>query len=312
MIRANASDTTITTNELKVVFPYESYLKIMRYAQICDAEITGFADVDYNPETNQFNVGEVYLLDQISAPAEVDMDADTIDAFNVQMIQNGATQLPRLWWHSHVNMGTFFSGTDLQAIEDLKNESFTIAVVVNKKYELKASLKIYKPIPIYKDDIKVMILPEPMPEDLVAEVEEKVKSRSYTYTHTPYTQQNEDMPKLGAGQQNFDFHQHSKISKKARKRLEKQKTKLESLRTHYLSCSLGLEKCKTCTLYWDEIMADDHDPKTCNLGYFECMQCQEVNVLDLSMTKGKGDIDDEMEAEIARALREEEGRNLDD
>src|SRR5690606_39103776 len=100
--------------------------------------------------------------------------------FSVECIKNGMTQLPRLWWHSHNNMGAFFSGTDDTAIEDLANDSFTIALVINKRAEMKAVLRVYHPIDALVD--LEIVIDEPrddIPEEILAEVVEKVKEKPF-------------------------------------------------------------------------------------------------------------------------------------
>lgn len=40
------------------------------------------------------------------------------------------------WWHSHVNMGVFWSGTDMDTIRQIGSQGFVVATVFNKKNEM--------------------------------------------------------------------------------------------------------------------------------------------------------------------------------
>lgn len=166
----------ITDEKPKLLIPIESFRKIMAYTQLAEGEITGFADVEYNVERENFVVGEVYLIEQTAQAAEVDMNEEQISKFMLSRIEQGATQMPRIWWHSHVDMAAFFSGTDTQTISEFKSDSYTISLVVNKKREMKANLNLWKPF-IYSSaiDVEVMVEYVEIPDEIVEEVKAKVK-----------------------------------------------------------------------------------------------------------------------------------------
>lgn len=171
-------------DELKVNIPLDYYRRIMAYVDLVDTEITGFAECDFDETTKMFNIGKVHLLDQEASGASVEMSEEKIADFTLQMINEGQTQLPRCWWHSHVNMNVFFSGTDETAIENLKNETFVLALVVNKKREMKADVMMWKPFPYRWVDLEVLIdyASYEIPEELKKEVEEKVKPEKAVVT----------------------------------------------------------------------------------------------------------------------------------
>lgn len=177
-----------------LILPLDTYRKIMAYATVCDTEITGFADVVYNKKTNQFVAGEVYLIPQEGGGTHVHIDEEEMAKFNLERIKAGATQLPQLWWHSHVDMSAFFSGIDEDELIDLQNDTFCIALVVNKRFEMKAMAYIYEETKTVikslgetiKDEekgwtkidplnVRVQIEHAAVPEEIVKEVKAKVK-----------------------------------------------------------------------------------------------------------------------------------------
>ena len=172
-----------------VIIPEASYKKIMYYIKGCDTEISGFFDVVWDKELKSFMVGEVYLLDQTVTGTETEMDEDAIARFNHTLIKSGVKQLPRGWWHSHVNMGAFWSGTDDKAMDDLKNDTFTISIVGNKRSEFKVKLNCYYPFEFAIDDLKLEILEpeETIPASIVKEIAKKVKVKAKELpTPSPY------------------------------------------------------------------------------------------------------------------------------
>ena len=183
------------TDGLKLIIPLATYRKIMAYATICDLEISGFCEVEYNEARNAFIAGETYLLRQEVTGGSTHIDEEAISAFNLERIKAGATQLPRLWWHSHVNMEAFFSGIDEGTLKDLQNDSFIIALVVNKQKNMKAKAYVYSQTATnllgfqFEEKLQTEIDPLPIqiefeyeriPDALKKEVDEKVKTKIFT------------------------------------------------------------------------------------------------------------------------------------
>ena len=159
----------------------------MAYISFCDLEISGFADVEYNSARNAFVAGEVYLLRQEVSGAATHMDEEAVSKFNLEMIKAGKMQLPRIWFHSHVNMQAFFSATDEETLKDLQNETFIIALVGNKRKEMKAKAYVAESIPMLGQSSYIEIDPmtitvdleyERIPEALRKEVDEKVTKKA--------------------------------------------------------------------------------------------------------------------------------------
>lgn len=179
----------------KLLIPVSSYERMMSYVLGCDTEITGFADIFYNEGIESLVVGNVYLLKQEATGVEVEMDDEAIAHFNDACLDAGMTQLPQLWWHSHVNMQAYFSGTDAKAMEDLKNDSYSVALVLNKKYDMMATLRQYAPVDL-KEDLEIMIIPDmivPSPA-ILAEIAEKVSIKKEPVAKTKYVYKAPDDP----------------------------------------------------------------------------------------------------------------------
>jgi proteasome lid subunit RPN8/RPN11 len=212
--------------DITLLIPKAIYTKLFQYVAYWDEEITGFADVFYDKALNNLIMGELYLLPQQSADTEVEMDEEAISEFTVKCIQMGMEQLPRLWWHSHVNMATFFSGTDYEAIDNLKNDTFQVALVVNKQKQMHALLRVNQPITVVVEPLGIEVLEEEeiIPQEIIDEVENKVKRAPVKSFNT-----------------------------------EKDEVKPIFYKSHSITaCNKMLKECEVCTEYYDvEIWGKD-------------------------------------------------------
>lgn len=117
-----------------------TYLKMLEYVMKCDTEIAWHGTVKRGEGDKKhiFFIKDVYLYPQKIAAATVQVDdtkytqwSDTQDTetFNNRRFQG----------HSHVNMGTFYSGTDetnkKEFLQDLLDDDYYIFVVTNKRQE---------------------------------------------------------------------------------------------------------------------------------------------------------------------------------
>lgn len=151
--------------------------KIFAYAQLAEGEISGFGSL------NKRNVIDSLfpLLEQECGYADTEMTEDAIQGF----IESGNSQRARVWWHSHVDMGVFWSPTDENNIETLgRFYDYIISIVVNKRREIKTRLDIFRPVRIKFLDanlrLSVPALADQELEKMKTEIAEKVtKPKSY-------------------------------------------------------------------------------------------------------------------------------------
>lgn len=177
--------TEFKTSEYKVTIPLEIYQKIMGYVDACPIEISGLGDVEYDPATDSFVVTEVYLFKQVCTGTSTILDNDALDKFNFKRIKDNLP-LPRLWWHSHANMGVFWSSTDEECMRQLKNNDYSISIVFNHAHEELCRLIQWKPFPMVADNVPVEVdfAMREVPTKIKEEVAKKVKEPTpivYTY-----------------------------------------------------------------------------------------------------------------------------------
>ena len=156
--------------------------KIMYYAQAAEGEVSGLGTL-IKDEKGRHVVNNVFLLEQESSGADTELSPEAISKLMIDMIgKNEDPSTLKFWWHSHANMGVFWSGTDDTCAETLSRE-YAFSLVVNKSGEKRCRLDLYAPFRITFDGVKVTELVQE-DKDLKAECEKEVKEKVKTPTQT--------------------------------------------------------------------------------------------------------------------------------
>lgn len=110
----------------------------MFWVKKCPVECSGFGLVSYDNELKQFTVSDAFMLEQIGTSSHTDIDGASLAKlmYKTKDVQN---KYLKFWWHSHVNMATFWSGTDLATIKELGGAGWITATVFNKKGDYKSA-----------------------------------------------------------------------------------------------------------------------------------------------------------------------------
>ena len=109
---------------------------IKDYIRMCDYEIGGFGYVTMDKDGN-FLVDDVFLVKQTVTGTSVDFMDEGLD----YAIQKAATDDRlndlKFCWHSHVDMGAFWSATDDDMIEGMNNgmTPYIVSLVQNKSHQ---------------------------------------------------------------------------------------------------------------------------------------------------------------------------------
>lgn len=180
---------------MKLVISKTAWDKMQYITNKCDAEVGGLGFVEVRKDS--YYVDTVFLIEQEVTGASVDIKKEDFGKLVNQHFRD--TRAMKFQWHSHVNMGAFWSHTDKENIFDLGKDSFCVALVLNKKGEKKggfyAAAGKFTP-EIFVEEIPVEIqdsLTDEVKKAIDAEIELKVKRRvlQETKAFPPYTSQEE-------------------------------------------------------------------------------------------------------------------------
>jgi len=154
--------------------------KIQYWANAASGEVSGLGLVEN--EDGKMVVREVYILEQECTGADTELDPEAISKLMTDLMKDDKDPAKlKFWWHSHVNMGCFWSGTDDTCAETLSSE-FAFSTVVNKAGESKTRLDLYAPFRITVDNIRLMEIvaeDENLKIQCEQDVKDKVKEKSW-------------------------------------------------------------------------------------------------------------------------------------
>jgi hypothetical protein len=143
----------------EIVLKYDVYRKIKAYTDLCSQEISALGSVRY--ENNKLIVEELYLFDQFVTGSSTTLDPKDISKFLCEYIKLGKDPSTiKFWWHSHVNMGVFWSSTDTGTIDRFSSE-WLLSMVTNKRGEFKLRFDLYsldgKPFRCHIDNLSYVV-----------------------------------------------------------------------------------------------------------------------------------------------------------
>ncbi len=126
-------------NGIKLQISRDVYDKVMWWVKHASFEVSGFGTVTFDEKENAFTVNDAFLLKQEGGAAHTDIDPTALSQLMYQAHMAQAPGDLKWWWHSHVNMGTFWSTQDLSTIKELGSNGWIVATVFNKKEEMKSA-----------------------------------------------------------------------------------------------------------------------------------------------------------------------------
>ena len=124
---------------MKMIIKPSVYAKVMYLVDKCDKEISGLGRVKIIG--NEVHVVDVYLLKQTVTGSTTDIDGEAVSKLMYECYKDGGIEQGELlwWWHSHVDMEVFWSGTDMATIKDFGGKGRIFATVFNKRRQMKSA-----------------------------------------------------------------------------------------------------------------------------------------------------------------------------
>ena len=170
----------------KIIIPVDIKNKIQFIVDNCDLEVSGLGTVVYDKTANAYRVMDILLLKQEVGAAHTDIDDDAV-AQAIYDMRNSEGELS-FWWHSHVNMSTFWSTTDMDTMTKIGKNGLCVAAVFNKKEEVRGAI-VMSPenmpsVTLYNVDIEFEFEYAFDTLKLLEEIKEKVKPKAYSTTYT--------------------------------------------------------------------------------------------------------------------------------
>lgn len=132
------------TTSTNILIDNTVYQKIMHWINKSDYEVSGLGKITYKDGT--ITVIDAILLPQKNGRTHTDIEGDVVGKAMFQMKDTPGDL--RWWWHSHVDMAVFWSGTDTDTIAKISAGGWFVSTVFNKKHEMRSCLNMVSPVPI--------------------------------------------------------------------------------------------------------------------------------------------------------------------
>lgn len=150
----------------RIIIPRLVYQKIMHWVNNSDdCECSGMASVEI--KDGEFHLIDAFMVKQENGSAETEMDQGAVGKLMYEHQKQKKPGELKCWWHSHVDMAVFWSSTDREQIEKNGEHGWYSAIVFNKKREMLACVYQGAPIPIFMDQMPVVIT-DPATDHLTA------------------------------------------------------------------------------------------------------------------------------------------------
>jgi hypothetical protein len=168
-------------NELARIFiASEAKQKLDLYIKHTDSEVSGLGTVAVIE--NNFLIKDIYLFEQECTGSDTDLSQEDVAKLILESVRLGLDPSGlKLWWHSHVNMSTFWSPTD-KATAGRFGNGWMLSIVGNKNGDYLARLDLYNPIRLTIDNLKLEVYQsasDELIEKIKKEIKEKVKIKMY-------------------------------------------------------------------------------------------------------------------------------------
>jgi hypothetical protein len=148
-------EKTKPNNFPEIIIKNDVYNKINAYADLCSNEISALGSVHIN--NNNILIDDIYLFEQSVSGSSTVLSPESISKFMCDYIRKGKDPSAlKFWWHSHVNMETFWSGTDTNTINGYSSD-WMISMVSNKRGDFKIRFDIHTPFRMYVDNLQFTV-----------------------------------------------------------------------------------------------------------------------------------------------------------
>tara|TARA_R110002012_G_scaffold154312_3_gene314579 strand:- start:24380 stop:25303 length:924 start_codon:yes stop_codon:yes gene_type:complete len=172
-------------NEISVSINKKNLNKIVHYAQAAyeehKAEIGGMA-VCVKGDDNEWVIENPIILKQEITGTNCSLNQEELAKYYVNTAANKKYKKKDwrfLWWHSHHMMQSFWSGTDLTAIDEFSDGDLSFALVVNLKGDYLVRASAWN-LGMHQDmDLNVMETATTVPKKILDEVNDKCETRKY-------------------------------------------------------------------------------------------------------------------------------------
>lgn len=124
-----------------VLIPPRVFSEMKTYCDLAKGEISGLGKIEVKDGVAR--IVAIALLEQENTAAHTQISEETLNKFILNLAKKGQSpEMWKVWWHTHHNFQTFWSGVDTANISSLSEymQSYLISVELNKAGSIIARL----------------------------------------------------------------------------------------------------------------------------------------------------------------------------
>lgn len=141
---------------MQIILEQKAAQKLAEYIHQASGEISGLGQSVLTGR-DTITVKDIWIWKQecTASTTEV-LDHNAMIECAMEAVAEGAPMDEvNVWWHSHANMGVFFSTQDQTTIDEWVNNRFLVSIVGNKKGDFAARVDIKEPIMATLENVPV-------------------------------------------------------------------------------------------------------------------------------------------------------------
>jgi hypothetical protein len=145
----------------KIILNHEVYQKVMHWVNKSQFEVSGLGLIKIEND-GVLRVVDAMILQQENTQTHTDISANAVNKAMFELRDSDG--LLKWWWHSHVKMPVFWSGTDTTTMHEFGVQEYIIATVFNQKNEMRSAyydgqgcITPWGAQPLFVDDLETKV-----------------------------------------------------------------------------------------------------------------------------------------------------------
>lgn len=173
--------------DFSLIIPTEINTKILHWLNKTKHEVSGYGNLEWLDDQKSWRVKDVFLLKQEVSPTSTEIDPHAVG--RAMFLTKDEPYGMKWHWHTHPNMGVFWSGDDMEIIRSHGQQDWILASVFNEKGEIRTAFYtktevLGKPHDVFVDEISTEVItyyPQEFFDQLNKEYEANVSELKRSY-----------------------------------------------------------------------------------------------------------------------------------
>lgn len=174
--------STLAMPSAHIIIPRLVREKIMHFVMKANIECSGLGVTEI--VGGNIIVRDIIMVKQRNSAGSTDMEADAVSKAMFHYREHAGTM--NYWWHSHANMGVFWSATDKDTIAQIGAGGMCVASVFNREGKVLSAISCVSPFNLFIDNVTTSVPPYLISKDLTTAWDKEFQDNTTTTTSSTY------------------------------------------------------------------------------------------------------------------------------